>query len=128
MKVKASPHDGVYVRLGASPIHGVGVFAILRIRKGTNPFKGDNSTMIWYSAAKVRRLPESIRKLYQDFGVLKDGKYGVPPNFNQLTPAWFLNDSPLDPNVRCGKDYDFFAVRDIKKGEELTISYDTYSE
>jgi SET domain-containing protein len=121
------PHNGVYVRLGASTIHGVGVFAVRRIKKGTNPFKRDNSNMIWVSAKKLSRLPPNIKKLYQDFGVLTNGRYGVPPSFNQLTPAWYINESTT-PNMRCGKDYDFFAARDIEVGEELTLNYSTYSE
>jgi len=124
---RSMPHYGVYVRLGASTLHGVGVFAVRAIKKGTNPFRHDNSTMVWVEEKKLRRLPGGIRKLYEDFGVLKNGHYGVPPNFNQLTPAWYINNS-TNPNMRCGKDYDFFAVRDIEPGEELTIDYSTYSE
>jgi hypothetical protein len=55
------------------------------------------------------------KKLYEDFAVLKDGRYGCPRNFNQLTPAWYLNNSN-SPNVRCDDHYDFFALRDIKEG------------
>ncbi len=121
------PHDGVYVRLGASTIYGVGVFAVRAIKMGTNPFKRDNSEMIWVSAKKLSRLPAGIKKLYEDFGVLANGRYGVPPSFNQLTPAWYINNSP-NPNLRCAKGYDFIAARDIKIGEELTIDYSTYSE
>jgi len=73
-------------------------------------------------------LPKEIKKLYTDFGVLKDGRYGCPPCFNQLTPAWYLNNSKKTPNVRCDANYDFFALRDIKAGEELTAHYSKYSE
>lgn len=121
------PHNGVYTRLGKSEIHGVGVFAIRFIKKGINPFKNDNTEMVWVERKKVLRLPAIMRKLYQDFGVLKDGYYGVPQNFNQLTPGWYVNNSK-NPNLRCGKDYNFFATRDIRVGEELTVDYSTYSE
>ena len=72
-------------------------------------------------------LPCEIIKLYEDFAVLKDGKYGCPKNFNQMTISWYLNESKT-PNVRCGDDYQFYALRDILKGEELTVDYATYSE
>jgi len=44
-----------------------------------------------------------------------------------LTPAWYLNDSQTGPNVYCDAHYDFFAMRDIKEGEELKADYSTYS-
>ena len=73
-------------------------------------------------------LPEGIRKLYEDFGILANGRYGVPLNFNQLTPAWYLNNNPKNPNMGCVEDYDFLALRDIEPGKELTINYSAYSE
>ena len=68
---RLAPHRNAYVRLQPPKLHGVGVFAIRPIKKGTNPFKDDNSTMIWIPEANVRRLPKNIRKFYLDFGVLK---------------------------------------------------------
>lgn len=58
---------------------------------------------------------------------MKDNKYGCPKNFNQLTIAWYLNNS-TDPNVGCDSNYNFFALRNIKKGEEITADYSTYSD
>jgi SET domain-containing protein len=45
-----------------------------------------------------------------------------------LTVGWYLNQSKENPNVLCTDDYDFIALRDIKKGEELAVDYSTYSE
>jgi hypothetical protein len=125
---ESRPHDGVYVRIQRSRTHGVGLFAIKKIEKGTKLFGGDDSGMIWIHKKSVASLPKEVKRLYTDFGVLKDGRYGCPPSFNQLTPAWYLNDSKTDPNVRCDANFDFFALRDIKSGEELTADYSTYSE
>jgi SET domain-containing protein len=74
-------------------------------------------------------LAKPLRKLYDDFAVIKDDgkKYGCPRNFNLLTLAWYLSESK-DPNVECGKNNRFFALRDIKAGEELTVNHATYSE
>ena len=123
-----TPHADVYVRLGVSKFHGVGVFAICPIPEGTNPFQHDATRMVWVSRKKVEQLTPEIKKLYEDFGVLELRRYGVPTSFNQLTPAWYLNNNTVDPNMRCGDDYEFFAARDIEPGEELTIDYSTYSE
>ena len=53
---------------------------------------------------------------------------GALPSFNQLTPGMVLEPLKNNPNVRCDDNYDFFALRDIKKGEELTADYSKYSE
>jgi len=122
------PHDGVCARIQRSVTHGVGLFAVRNIKKGTKLFSGDDSGMIWVEEKEIARLPKEIKRLYTDFGVLKEGRYGCPLSFNQLTPAWYLNDSKKAPNVRCDANYDFFARRDIKVGEELTADYSKYSE
>jgi len=45
--------------------------------------------------------------------------------------SWYLNE-PLkskEPNVGCDPETDdFFAMRDVRLGEELTVDCDTYSE
>jgi hypothetical protein len=83
--------------------------------------------MRWIEADKLGRLPKEIRRLYEDFGVLKDGRWGCPTSFNRLTPAWYLNESK-NPNVACDEHLNFVAKRDIALGEELTVDYTTYSE
>ncbi len=136
------PHRGVYARLRPSLIHkgGVGVFAIRKIRKGTQLFVGDNDEMVWVEQEQLARAPRSIRKLYDDFAVINTYKrdtkgrktrYGCPLSFNRLTTSWYLNEplKSLKPNVRCDpSSYEFFALRDIAAGEELTVVYSTYSE
>lgn len=123
------PHIGVYTRLRPSNIHGVGVFAIRKIRKGMNIFSGDDAEMVWIKRSRLRGLPREIRRLYEDFAVIRNNgtEYGCPKNFNLLTVGWYLNESD-NPNVGCDKSFDFFALRDIAVGEELTVDYGTYSE
>jgi hypothetical protein len=121
------PHSGVYVRLQASPIHGVGVFAIRNISEGTYIFPDDNEEIVWLDKSSLARLTGDERKLYDDFCIIKGDLYGCPRSFNELTPAWYLNESPM-PNVASDNAYRFFATRDINKGEELTINYDAYSD
>jgi hypothetical protein len=107
----------------------VGVFAIRDIRKGAAIFYGDDDEIVWIDRSRLRGLPREVRRLYEDFCVIVDkGRtYGCPTNFNRLTVAWYLNASAR-PNVVCGKDYRFFARRDIKAGEELTVDYSAYNE
>jgi uncharacterized protein len=121
------PHLGVFVRLKPSRIHGIGVFAIRDIPRGTYVFRGDNEHMIWVNTSVVNHLEKEIKRLYNDFCVSRNGKYGCPKNFNVLTPAWYLNHSKR-PNMAADKHYNFYSTRRIKKGEELTVDYDTYSD
>lgn len=120
------PHDNVYVRLRPSPIHGVGVFAIAAIKKDTAIFP-DDEKIIWVDGKDVAVLPLSIKRLYEDFAIIKDDRYGCPVSFNKLTPGWYLNDSDR-PNVRVDENYEMFALRDISEGEELTIDSAQFSE
>jgi len=124
------PHEGVYTRLGRSRVHpdGVGVFAIRPIPKDTLPFETDDSVPVWIEEKSMQSLPPPIKKLYEDFGVLKEGKWCVPTSFNKLTPAWYLNCSTDNPNMACNDELEFYSMRDIKEGEELTVDYRTYSE
>jgi hypothetical protein len=121
------PHQGVYTRLKHSPIHGVGVFAILPIPKGTYIFEPDDSPTVKIAANEIKVLPSNLRRLYEDFCVLKGDEYECPACFNQLTPSWYLNHSG-NPNVAADDSLKFYAIRDIEAEEELTADYGSYSE
>lgn len=120
------PHEDVYTRLGPSPIHGVGVFAIRPIPKGTKLFRNDLEEIEWVEEKEISDLPNAIRKLYEDFAIIVDGRYGCPSSFNRLTMSWYLNDSD-DPNVAVDSEYRMSALRDIAELEELTIDSSKFS-
>jgi hypothetical protein len=129
---KSRPHYKVYTRLGCSSIHGVGVFAIKNIPKGADIFYGDEEqSLVKIKKEEVEKIGDpEIRKLYLDFCIIKDGVYKCPPNFNQMTVGWYLNE-PREgekPNVGCHvkRDYIFYALRNIQEGEELTVDYSTF--
>jgi hypothetical protein len=126
------PHEGVYTRLGASGIHGVGVFAVAPIPKGTNLFANDQGAIAWISMDLIDRegLSAEMLKLYYDFDVVRGGLIGVPENFNCLTTGWYVNEPApgTDANVAMSDDFHFYAVRDIAEGEEVTATYAGFSE
>ena len=124
------PDYGVYARLGASSIHGVGVFAIRDIPQGTYPFLGEDGPFVRIDQSEVETFDEEAKRLYFDFCALEDGVYICPSNFNQLTVTWYMNDPGEGhaPNIGCDKDLKFYAMRDIKKGEELTVDYSQFSQ
>lgn len=127
-KVKTYPHENVYTRLKCSEIHGIGVFAIRDIPKGTKIFSNDVQDMIWIRKDELSNLDLEAEKLYKDFCVFKNNKLGCPKNFNSLTVGWYINESKENPNVGCTKNYDFIALRLIKTGEELFTDYSTFSD
>jgi hypothetical protein len=125
-----SPDVNSFTRLRRSKIHGIGVFAIRDIPKDTNIFSDDRSEMAWIKRSEVEGKSGEIRKLYDDFCVIKNDKYGCPKGFNNLTVSWYINEPAggQKSNVVCSDEYDFVAARDIQAGEELTVDYSTYSE
>lgn len=120
------PHYGVYTRIGRSKVHGVGIVAIRPIKKGAYVFFPDDDKLYWIKATAIKRLPIEIKRLYKDFCIKKGERYGCPTNFNKLTPAWFLNHS-TNPNVAADSSYRFYALKNIKRGDELTANYREYS-
>jgi len=125
--MKKFPHDSLYTRLKPSSIHGVGVFAITEIPKGTYVFPDDDEAIVWVDKKDVEHLPPAIKEFYEDFAIIKGDKYGSPRHFDALTTSWYLNHSTR-PNIAADKQYKFYALRDIQAGEELTADYRTYSD
>ncbi len=82
-----------------------------------------------FNANELNGISDKLRKFYEDFCIIKDNGtlYGCPPNFNQLTMAWYMNHSD-SPNVEIDEDYNFKTMVLVKDGEELTINYNTFSE
>jgi hypothetical protein len=136
----AHPHDQVYTRIGISKIKpsaqygeegpGVGVIAIRDIPVGALVFSPDDDETVIALKRDVDRLPEALRKLYTDFCVQEGNSFTCPVSFNKLTPAWYVNDAADDhePNVKPDESLRFFAIRDIREGEELLARYEDYSD
>jgi hypothetical protein len=106
---------------------GVGVFALKDVARGTYVFAEDDEPIVWIDKQSVAAIPKELKQLYDDFSIIKAGKYGCPESFDKLTTAWYLNHSE-HPNVAADANYRFYALRDIKPGEELTADYRAYSE
>lgn len=110
----------VYCRLGASQLEGVGVFAIRDIPRGTQltDYYGGPLVYVKLEESDFDFLVPEVKGLILDrtiFSAHEDLVF-MSPNCNQIFQA-FMNNSK-DPNSN-GKS----ALRDIKKGEEITINY-----
>jgi len=120
-----------YCRLKKSKIEGIGVVAIRDIPKGKNPFLGIEKRK-WhkFKISELEGLDKEILSLIDSFfvihknGVVSISQYGL----NGMDISYFLNDSK-NPNLKTTNDGTIFVtLRDIKKGEELTVAYSTYDE
>ena len=112
---------GMSFILRPSKIAGVGVFCTHGIKAGTKlqlfP-KGNHTKFVSNKEANAPKM-----KLFcEHFGVEVEGGFYIPADFTQISIGWYLNHS-LDPNAKHDDDWDYFAIRDIEGGEELTIDY-----
>lgn len=120
--------EEVYCRVKPSPIHGVGLFALRDIPKGTDPFVNSLSDKyIELTMEEMDSLNPGVRKLVHDMSSLEDNKYYVHAyGFNIIHPLFFINHSKK-PNM-VTKGLRFITTRTIKEGEELTVDYETYND
>ncbi len=131
----------VLCKIGPSEIHGVGVFAIKDIPKGTELFKTSNESMgerrvsgddiIDLSEEELVNLDDGVVTMIKSNFVKSHlGSYSLPEGGpNELFWGYFLNHSSM-PNLSFKTDEEdkqgfvkFVSNRDIKKGEELTEDY-----
>ena len=115
----------VFCRLGASPLHGVGVFAIRPIKKGLNPLKSRTAYReIKFTHDEIKTLPPGVRKQIMMFCYYDENEVLISTmGMNTMDFSIYLNHSK-QPNLRMTKDGAFEALRSIKIGEELTMDYD----
>jgi len=129
--------NDIYCRIGVSKVHGVGVIAIKDIPKGTNPFSTlskEKDKIITLSKDDIKDIHPNVRKILTDFfGDKKRDNfdtYAYGPNYINI--SFYMNHSDK-PNIDVIEDtknnyFTFITNRKIKKGEELFINYNEYSE
>ena len=117
--------NDTYVMPKASPIHGIGVFAIRDIPKGTrNIFSKGRGEWIKVPITEVEKLPEHTRSLIETYCLFDEEDYWVPEyGFKVIDPVIYLNHSS-NPNIISINDgEEFEAIVDIKEGQELLVNY-----
>lgn len=112
----------IKTRIAPSSIHGVGVFAIMDIRKGERcycvPVKELNR---WYSVpwGSLNKLFPEVRELIMaQWPSIVNGSHFLSPNYTAW-PILFMNHSST-PNYSNLTD---LALEDIEAGQELTEDY-----
>ena len=118
----------VPTRLAPSRIHGLGVFAVAPIAKGTPVWRFEKGLDMEFAPDIAERFPEHVRAFFSRYGYLDR-------NLNRLIlcfdDARFVNHSDA-PNVATDYARDphglDVALRDIAAGEELTMDYAGFEE
>ncbi len=102
--------------------YGVGVFATHDIKEGTylRLFGNDDK------GGDRRRPKNEIPELFQEYCIDKGDSMIALKDFGSMPVGWYLNHSK-NPNT-INKEYHYYASRDIKAGEEITIDYNTLEE
>ena len=107
--------QGVYCKLGVSPIHGIGVFAIRAIPKGGEPLRAPvRFDDLVFSHAEIKKLPASVRREIKMFCYYDDKEVHIPAiGLNAANMSVYLNHSKK-PNVEFKKNGQLVALRAIK--------------
>ena len=122
--------ESTYVMIKASPVHGIGVFAIRDIPKGTQDiFSQGIGEWIEVSKEEVEALPKHSRDLVENHCLFDEKSYFIPDyGFKLVDLVIYLNHSDR-PNVVSINDGERFeAIRNIACGEELFVDYGTIVE
>ena len=119
-----------YVMIKPSPLHGIGVFAIRDIPKGTsNIFSKGVGDWIKVSKEEVDALPQHSKDLIENHCLFNEDFYFIPDyGFKLVDLVIYLNHSETPNVISLNDGEEFEAIRDIAIGEELLVDYGTIVE
>lgn len=106
--------------------YGVGVFATHDIKANTHLRLFGDSNLSDQSENIIRNI-EDVPLRFRDYCIYRDDKtLFTPKDFGRLETGWYLNHSKNPNATHYG--YEYYALRDICAGEEITIDYNTLNE
>ena len=103
--------------------YGIGVFATHEIKKGaylrlfreeTEPPRG------------IHRKREDVPEPFNNYCLSRGDILRCPRDFGHMEVGWYMNHSD-DPTV-YQKDLNYYALRNIQSGEEITVDYNSFNE
>jgi SET domain-containing protein len=115
----------VYCRIGVSPLHGVGVFALRAIPRGLDPLTSwlDNEG-VQFTHQELKLLPRGVKKQIKTFCYYDEDGFIIPSiGMNSFDMSIYLNHSKT-PNLKMKQSGKFVTLRAVRSGEELTMDYD----
>lgn len=115
----------VYCRLKPSKIHGIGIFAIKKIPKGTDPFPhAPSHKSIVFKKEELKDLDIEVKKIIHDLLVFEGDTVHIPAcGINCLDVSFYINHSDTPNTGYSESKENLIALRDIEAGEELTADY-----
>jgi hypothetical protein len=107
--------------LRPSPIEGVGCFTLQAIKAGEIVRNlWDDADVRFVPAAEV---PPALVPLHKRYCIESPGGFWCPLDFKRMSVGWYLNHSERPNLASADGGHNYFALRDIAAGEELTIDY-----
>jgi len=104
--------------------HGIGVFAVHDIKAETYlRFFGSEARI---TDKSVPRKKEDVPEFFKQYCIDRSETLICPRDFGCMEIGWYLNHSKI-PNA-YHRNYDYYALHDIKAGEEITVDYNTLEE
>lgn len=112
----------IQTELRSSKISGIGLFANEFIRKGTQVWKFNPNVDQLFAIEEIQDLDETGQKEFRKYAFLDKfhGKYMLCGDDGR-----YFNHSE-NPNCDDSMKDITIAIRDIRKGEELTVDYYTF--
>lgn len=115
-------HQSFILKPSQAHVGGVGVFALHGIVRGTKLVLHTNNYQ--QEVRSANDVPEPLQIYCTS---LEDGTLRCPKYFNAMDVGNYLNHS-TSPNACKEQDGTFFALRNIRAGEEILIDYRTLGE
>src|ERR1035437_4522775 len=103
--------------------YGIGVFATHNIKAATylRLFHVENAPSVG-----VERNKNDVPEYFQQYCLNRGEVLWSPRDFGRIEIGWHLNHSKT-PNA-VNRNYQYYALRDISEGEEITIDYNSLEE
>jgi len=109
----------IKTRLGKSKIHGIGLFTDQDIKKGNPIYKHNNKLDLQLSKKELESLDIREQETIKKYGYIDKKSKKWRLDYDDIR---FTNHSAT-PNMSLGSSGNIIALKNIKKGEELTQSY-----
>ena len=105
----------------------LGIFATADIPKGTKlPLFAKDDYKLW-PLADAKKKPQMFWTRLLKYGVLDETGLHGPKDPNRMSIGWYIRHSN-NPTAKTDKDYDYFATRKIRAGEEVTVDLHTLGD